>query len=47
MVDADVFVENYILIDWELHEYWIKGLTVSEAVAVMKERGILVEFSGN
>jgi len=46
MGDADVFVENFTLIDWELHEQWIKGLTVSETVAVMKERGIMMDYPG-
>ena len=46
MSDVDVFAENYTLIDWEVHELWIKGLSVTEAVIVMRERGILTEYPG-
>ena len=46
MAEVDVFAENFTLIDWELHELWIKGLSVTEAVAVMRERGILAEYPG-
>ena len=41
MGEVDIFAENFTLIDWELHDLWIKGLTVTEAVVVMRERGIL------
>ncbi len=46
MAEVDVFAENFTLIDWELHELWVKGLSVTEAVAVMRERGILAEYPG-
>ncbi len=46
MAEVDVFAENFTLIDWELHELWIKGLSVTEAVIVMRERGILAEYPG-
>ena len=46
MCEVDVLAENYTIIDWELHSLWIKGLSVSEAVIVMRERGILNEYPG-
>ena len=46
MSEVDVFSANFTLIDWELHELWVKGLSVTEAVTVMRERGILAEYPG-
>ncbi|XP_059079111.1 acidic fibroblast growth factor intracellular-binding protein-like [Tigriopus californicus] len=42
----DVFATNYTVIDWELQELWIKGLSTSETVTVMRERGVLNEYPG-
>ena len=46
MSEVDVFVENVVFIDWEVHEMWIRGLSVTEAVTLMRERGILKEYPG-
>ena len=46
MADVDVFAGNLTMIDWELHDLWIRGLSVTEAVAVMRERGALTEYPG-
>ena len=46
MCDVDVFAGNLTQIDWELHDLWIGGLSVTEAVAVMRERGVLNEYQG-
>ena len=46
MGEVDVFVQNFTTVDWELHELWIKGLSVSEAVSALKERGVLTDYPG-
>ena len=43
---VDVFCENYTLIDWEVHDLWVTGVSVTEAVAVFREKGILSEYPG-
>jgi len=40
---VDVFVGNYPVIDWELYSLWVEGLTVTEAIHVLKERGIFTQ----
>ena len=36
---VDVFCENYVLVDWDAHALWIAGHGVTEAVAIMREKG--------
>ena len=43
---VDVFCENYVLVDWEAHALWIAGHGVTEAVALMREKGIMNEYPG-
>ena len=45
---VDVFCENYTLIDWEVHDMWIRGLSVNDAVAQMKanNKTIFQEYPG-
>ena len=43
---VDVFCVNYTLIDWDAHGLWIEGRSVTEAVAIMRERGVLGEYPG-
>jgi len=43
---VDVFCENYVLVDWEAHALWIAGHGVTEAVAIMREKGIMNEYPG-
>ena len=38
---VDVFVGNYTVIDWELYALWVGGLTVSEAIQMLREQGVL------
>lgn len=38
---VDVFVGNYTVIDWELYELWVEGLTVNEAIHMLREQGAL------
>jgi len=38
---VDVFVGNYTVIDWELYALWVEGLTVSEAIQMLREQGVL------
>lgn len=38
---VDVFVGNYPLIDWDLYSLWVEGLTVSEAIQTLRERGVV------
>lgn len=46
MSEVDVLVENFTIIDWDIHELWVKGLSVTETVIVLRERGILSEYPG-
>ena len=44
---VDVFAENITLIDWEIFELWIKGLSVNEAcMTLMKDHGLLQQYPG-
>ena len=43
---VDVFCENYVLVDWDAHALWIAGHGVTEAVAIMREKGIMNEYPG-
>jgi len=43
---VDVFCENYVLVDWDAHALWIAGHGVTEAVALMREKGIMGEYPG-
>ena len=43
---VDVFCENYTLIDWDAHALWIEGRSVTEAVTIMREKGVLNEYPG-
>ena len=38
---VDVFVGNYTVVDWELYALWVEGLTVSEAIQMLREQGVL------
>jgi len=38
---VDVFVGNYPQIDWDLYSLWVEGLTVSEAIQTLKEKGVI------
>ena len=42
----DVFCENVTEIDWQIHDLWISGSTVSEAVSALRESGILADYPG-
>ena len=42
---VDVFCENYVLVDWDAHALWIAGHGVTEAVAIMREKGITHAFT--
>lgn len=44
MSEVDVFGGNYTFIDWELYELWINGLSVPEALSVLRERGIFQDY---
>jgi len=43
MNTVDVFVGNYTIIDKEVYELWLDGYSAQEAVAILKQRGILNE----
>jgi hypothetical protein len=43
---VDVFCENYTFIDWDALALWIEGRGVTEAVAILRERGALEEYPG-
>jgi len=43
---VDVFAGNYTIIDWELHELWLNGLSTNEAIAFLRE-GIVKDFGPN
>ena len=32
---VDVFAENYTIIDWEIHELWLDGLSANEAISYL------------
>ena len=34
MAELDVFVGNYVIIDWELYSLWLSGRSVAEAITV-------------
>jgi len=38
---VDVFVGNYTVVDWELYALWVEGLTVTEAIQMLREQGVL------
>ncbi len=38
MCELDVFAENLTLVDWDIHEMWIRGLGVTEAVAALRRK---------
>lgn len=44
MSEVDVFGGNYTFIDWEIYELWINGLSVPEALSVLRERGIFQDY---
>lgn len=39
MSEIDVFVGNYTLINWDIYELWIQGLTIPECVTYLREKG--------
>lgn len=43
---VDVFAGNYTIIDWEIHELWLNGLSTSEAIAFLRE-GVVKDFGPN
>lgn len=43
---VDVFAGNYTIIDWEIHELWLHGLSTSEAIAFLRE-GVVKDFGPN
>lgn len=38
---VDVFVGNYTIIDFDLYDLWLRGLSVNEAVIVLQRKGVL------
>lgn len=46
MSEIDVLAGNFTLIDWEIHELWIRGLSIPEAVTVLREQVIPDEYAG-
>lgn len=38
---VDVFVGNYITIDFELFHLWLNGLSLSECCSILQQRGVL------
>ncbi|KAH3826890.1 acidic fibroblast growth factor intracellular-binding protein-like [Dreissena polymorpha] len=38
---VDVFVGNFIVIDFELYDLWLKGLSVDECAVALQNRGVL------
>lgn len=38
---VDVFVGNFTIIDFDLYDLWLRGLSVNEAVAVLQRKGVL------
>ena len=43
---VDVFAGNYTIIDWEIHELWLNGLSTGEAIAFLRE-GVVKDFGPN
>ena len=43
MAELDVFVGNYVIIDWELYSLWLSGRSVAEAITVFvrENRGMI------
>ncbi|CAH0549651.1 unnamed protein product [Brassicogethes aeneus] len=40
MVEVDVFISNYTLVDPEIYELWIQGYTATEAVSYLYKSGL-------
>ena len=43
---VDVFAGNYTIIDWEIHELWLDGLSANEAISYLRE-GVVKDFGPN
>lgn len=41
--DVDIFVGNDTIIDPEVYQLWLDGLTAQEAVATLQQRGVLLQ----
>ena len=42
---VDVFVGNFPQIDWTLYSLWVEGLSVTEAMQKLRERGLVTSQS--
>jgi hypothetical protein len=43
---VDVFAGNYTIIDWEIHELWLNGLSTNEAISYLRD-GVVKDFGPN
>uniref|UniRef100_A0A674ASM7 Fibroblast growth factor (acidic) intracellular binding protein b n=1 Tax=Salmo trutta TaxID=8032 RepID=A0A674ASM7_SALTR len=46
-MELDVFVGNTTIMDMEVYQLWLDGLTVSDAVKVRMDEGALLEYEAN